>query len=327
MKNLILIFILLFTFSGCSEQSVNTRTELIFNTPVTIALYDDVDEKILTDAFSLCNDCEQQFSKTISSSEVSHLNDAIGEFQVSAELLNLIETAREYSILTDDLFDISTYELTQIWDFKSENPTIPPSFEIEKALSTVGYQNILIENDYVTLLNGAKIDLGSLAKGYIADKVKIFLLQQGVCHATLNIGGNIHTIGAKNDDGDNWTVGIRDPFSIEGAIMMSIEVADLSVVTSGPYERNFVIDDIVYHHILDPNTGFPATSDLSSVTVISHESLEADLLSTSCYLIGLSKSLDLIENTSGTEAIFIDNYGNITTTSGIGTDIPINYFN
>lgn len=326
MKKLLSVFLVMVFCSGCAEVNPTTRTELIFDTPVTIAIYDKVDAQVLTDAFTLCKSFEQRFSKTIESSEVSKLNNANGEkIQASDELVMLLKTAKDFSVTTGGLFDITVHTLSETWDFKSLEPRVPTQEEIDQALETVGYENIIIEGNTVSLANDANIDLGGVVKGYAADEIEKYLISQGVEHATINIGGNVITIGRKVDD-TLWSVGIREPFEDENTVLMSVEVSDLSVVTSGPYERNFIVDGVLYHHILDPETGYPADSDLSSVTIITERSIIADILSTSCYLIGQEQAIELIESMSNTEAVFIDNDGNITVTSGIGDTIPVNYF-
>ncbi|MFI3228112.1 MAG: FAD:protein FMN transferase [Clostridia bacterium] len=326
MNKLLSIIFIVFICSGCAEINPTTRTELIFDTPVTISIYDDVEDQVLTDAFSLCRNFEQRFSKTVESSEVSKLNNADGEtIQASDELVMLLKTALDFTKTTSGLFDVTTYTLSEVWDFKNPDPQVPSQDEIDYALSTIGYYNIVIEGNSVRLLNNAKIDLGGIVKGYAADEIKNFLIEQGVNHATINIGGNVLTIGKKNNT-DLWAVGIREPFEDENTVLMSVEVDGLSVVTSGPYERNFTIDGVLYHHILNPKTGYPADSDLSSVTIITEKSIIADTLSTSCYLMGLDKAIELIESTADTEAVFIDNNGEIIVSSGIGETITVNYF-
>ena len=147
------------------------------------------------------------------------------------------------------------------------------------------------------------------------------LKENGVTRAIINLGGNVLVIGSK---GENlpWTVGIQRPFSDRNEIIGSVQVSDHSVVTSGIYERFFEKDGIVYHHILDPDTGYPVANGLESVTIISRSSVMADALSTSAFLLGKDRAIELIESISDTEAIFVDNDGKISVTSGIGKEIP-----
>lgn len=319
------VLLVLFLCTGCAKTSPQARTELIFDTPVTIAVYDQKSDDVLTQAFLMCRDLDQQYSKTKAVSEVSILNEMQGNpYEASDELIQILELSIKYSKLTNGLFDITTYKLTELWDFKNTNPKVPSQEDINNTLASTGYENIIIDGNYVTLLNGAKIDLGGVVKGYAADEVRKYLIQSGVKNATISIGGNIIAIGNKGNN-ENWTVGVRDPFAGENVAIMSLEVEDLTVVTSGPYERNFVIDGITYHHILDPKTGYPSNSDIISVTIITETSVVADLLSTSTFLMGIEDGMELIESIEETEAIFIDFDGNFYTSSGIGDTIKVNY--
>ena len=325
MKKILPIFFILFFVSGCAQRNPITRTELIFDTPVTISISLANGENVLSEAFNLCRKYEQRFSKNIPTSEVYELNNSNGEpVIVSDELLYLLEQSIYYSSITDGLFDITINPLFELWDFKSDNPVVPLLYDINTALKSIGYKNIYIHGNEVTLKNNAKIDLGGIAKGYIADELNSFLISKGVESATIDLGGNIVTIGSKSTD-DDWKVGICNPSSDTNDIILSIDVNSQSIVTAGAYERNFTIDEKIYHHILNPKTGFPAESDLISVTIITPSSFVADGLSTSCFLLGLDKSMQLIENSPDVEAIFIDKENEIHTTSGIGTTIPINY--
>lgn len=334
MKKIFLALILVCMCVGCAETQTpvvttttpTTKTELVFDTAVTIAVYDNISSTVLTESFDICKKLEEKYSKTIETSEVYLLNNSNGQaFSATDELIMLITKSLEFSELTDGLFDITTHSLSELWDFNNIIPQLPLQEDIDNALLKVSYENIIIDGNNVTLLNDAKIDLGSIAKGYAADLVKAYLVSQGVEHATISLGGNVITIGKKTDT-DYWRVGIRDPFLADGTSLLAVDIDDLSVVTSGTYERNFVYDGVLYHHILNPFTGYPADSDVISVTIISKESIVADLLSTACFLVGIEEANVIIENMEDTEAIFITNDGKISGTSGIGETITAYIF-
>ena len=149
----------------------------------------------------------------------------------------------------------------------------------------------------------AALDVGFIAKGYIADRLKEYLTAQGVTSGIINLGGNVLTIG--NKDGEAFRVGIQKPFERTGTALMCVESNDSSVVTSGVYERYFSMDKKIYHHILGPSTGYPIDNELLSVTILSKDSTTGDALSTSCLLFGLEKGRELIESMDGVEAIFV----------------------
>ena len=179
--------------------------------------------------------------------------------------------------------------------------------DIASALSNVDYKTVIIDKEAstVTLNNpNAGIDLGFIAKGYIADKMKEYLLSNGVENALINLGGNILCVGSKPDK-SAFVLGIQEPFSQGTSSIPNVSVHDKSLVTSGVYERCFYANDILYHHILDTKTGYPIDNGLWSVTILSDSSMEGDAYSTMCLCLGLEDSMELIEKTEGMEALFI----------------------
>lgn len=319
---------LLASISACNESTpmqAITKTEFIFDTAVTISIYDQKKTDIVNDIFDFCRDYENKFSKTIKTSEVSKLNNAGGEtVTVSNELLEMLEASIEISKLSGGLFDITVYPLSEIWTFSAFSK-VPTQENISNAISTISYENILIEGNDVTLLNGAKIDLGAIAKGQIADLIKAQLVSKGVDRGIISIGGNIVTLGLKNGT-SLWTVGIQEPFAATNDIMLSVTIGEKNVVTSGPYERNFTYDGVLYHHILNPYTGYPADMDLYSVSIISDDAMLSDALSTTCYLLGYEKSIELLSNYEGVHAVFITNEYEILTTEGIEEEIIVTIY-
>lgn len=147
------------------------------------------------------------------------------------------------------------------------------------------------------------IDLGALVKGYAADCLADYLKSHGVTSGLINLGGNVYAIGVK-EDGSSWNIGIRKPF--DTGVVDTVEVKDLSVVSSGVYERCFEVDGVLYHHILDPKTGYPVNNGLWEVSIISESSLTGDALSTTCMAIGLQEASDLIRSMDGVSAIFVN---------------------
>src|SRR5699024_5039639 len=154
----------------------------------------------------------------------------------------------------------------------------PGSLSLEEAVSHIDYPCVQIDGNTVTLTDPeAKIDLGGIAKGYIADQLKEYLTSAGVRHALINLGGNVLTLGGRYD-GSDFRIGIQKPFSEDGTVLGTVSVSDSSVVSSGDYERYFEKDGIIFHHILDPDTGYPVNNDLDQVTIISDRSVDGDAL-------------------------------------------------
>ena len=160
------------------------------------------------------------------------------------------------------------------------------------------------------------IDLGGIAKGYIADRMAEYLRGEGVTSAIIDLGGNLYCLGTK-PGGQLFQVGIQYPYEDRQTVIGSLPAEDLSVVTSGVYERCFTVDGKLYHHILDTTTGYPVENDLLSVTIISDASVDGDALSTSCFALGMEAGMSLIENLEGVEAIFITNDFATHITSGL----------
>ena len=163
---------------------------------------------------------------------------------------------------------------------------------------------------------GMEIDLGGIAKGYAADKIVEYLKSQNIEKSIINLGGNVFVLGEKSKD-TQFKVGIQDPNSEDGTSIANIGVTNQSVVTSGIYERYLEQDGVMYHHMLDPSTGYPFENNLSSVTIISDSSIVGDGLSTTTFGLGLEKGMKLIESLDNTDAIFITKDQKIYTTSNL----------
>lgn len=294
-------------FCGCAKgEKISKSTEFYFDTVVTLEA--ECDAKILNKAFSLCEKYENMLSKTKKGSEVYKLNHTNGFVTVSYDTRYLIEKAVEYARISDGAFDITICPVSDLWDF--EGTALPDRNEIAEALKNVDYESIEINGNDVNL-NGKQIDLGGIAKGYIADKLLEFFKKNGVKSGIINLGGNVYVFG----DSDK-TVGITKPFS-DSELSGKIKLNNLSVVTSGTYRRYIEKDGKIYHHILDKKTGYGVESDLDSATIIGASSLDCDCLATVCILKGESEAKSLIEIIPDVEGIFISKSGNITHTSGI----------
>lgn len=300
---LCLIFPVLY-FSHSPKTEPITKTSFKLNTVVTITIYDSDNTALLDEAFALCDYYENLFSRTRNGSEIYQLNQGTLT-EVSDETIQLLQTALSYSDASGGRFDPTIGAVSSLWNFHAEKPALPDEKALQNALSLVDYKNIQIHDNTVSFAKkGVLLDLGSIAKGYIADRIKEFLVEQGVTSAILDLGGNILCIGSK-PDGAPFQVGIRQPFSDEPTTVETLEITDRSVVTSGIYERNFELDGKLYHHLLDPKTGYPCNNELASVTIISEKSADGDALSTSCYLLGLEKGMELIGKYENVEAIFV----------------------
>ena len=307
-KSLTLGTALMLTVLCSCAAPQNTATEIYFDTAVTITA--DCSDEVLAGAFSLCAEYDKALNRTKEDSEVALL--ASGKRKVDGDTLELIKRGLYYCELTGGRFDITTAALSDIWDFK--NAVVPSRDEIAEALKNVDYESIEISGNEVNT-NGRKIDLGAIAKGYISDKLLAYFKDSGTKSGILNLGGNVTVFGE-----DYCNVGIKKPFYEDTCAILRLK--NKTVSTSGIYERYFRVDgdENLYHHILDPETGYPAKTDLLSASVIGNTSADCDALSTVCILYGLENARKLIENTEGFEAVFVDRDYNITVTDWLNNE-------
>ena len=285
-----------------------------FDTVVSVTLYGAPDG-MMDEIWAACARYEGLLSKTIDSSDVSRINTAGGKpVTVDPETWDILRRAKEISRLTEGAFSITIAPVTALWTFTGMTGNTVPTDEARLAsLPLVDDQKIELGDGYtVTLPAGMEIDLGGIAKGYIADKVAE-LLRGRVTAGIISLGGNVYTVGQK-PDGSRFGVGITDPQN-NSTQKGVIYTGDCTVVTSGTYERGFNFGGVRYHHILDPQTGWPSQSDLVSATFVMDSSMTADALATACIVIGSEKSL-LLAKELGLDAMFIQANGTVLFTDG-----------
>jgi thiamine biosynthesis lipoprotein len=294
--------------AAATSNAPATLIEFLFDTIIDIKAY--CPQALLDEVYERLVYFEGIFSRTREGSDIYLINAAAGApVEVRPETADIIARAREFSELSGGLFDISIGTVTCLWDF--EEGVVPASDELAAALGHIDYRLIELNGTTVTLKDPAtKLDLGGIAKGYIADDI-VALLREGGCQsANINLGGNVYVLGSK-PDGSPWNVGVQDPFEPRGTILGSVLLTGQSVSTSGPYERGFERDGVRYHHILSPRTGYPVQTDLASTTIISTSSTMGDALSTTAFLMGKSAALELIDAQDSLRGIFVDNSGEV----------------
>lgn len=314
---LLMACLCIFLLPGCQKTNQPvTYTGYYFNTIISLTFYNADDCTLSEECFSLCEKYENMFSRTVENSDIWRINHSNGEpVNVSQETYELINQALYYCELSDGKIDITIAPLMDLWNFTgAADETEPPSSEeINALLSHVNYKLVEPGDNNTIILKDPKaaIDLGFIAKGFIADKLKEYLVSQGVTSALINLGGNVCTIGSK-PDGTAYTVGIQQPFAATGTTLDVVSVSNSSVVTSGTYERYFTCENHFYHHILDATTGYPVENELTGVTIICESSAAADALSTTCFVMGTEDALNYIKLLDDTECILINTSGQIT---------------
>lgn len=317
-RNAIVGGILLLVFAGFAffyqkaapSQEPISASSFKLNTVVNITIYDSQDETLLQEAMALCDKYETIFSRTDKSSELYKLNHGSlpkdgNSFQISPELAELTAKGLAYGQLSGGAFDIAIAPVSSLWDFTSEEKRIPSDEDLKAKLPLVNYEDVILDGTSLTFRkDGMGLDLGAIAKGYIADKIKEFLLSKGVKSAIINLGGNVLCIGNKPDK-TPFRIGIQKPFADRSETIATVDITNQSVVSSGIYERFFEKDGQLYHHILNPKTGYPYDNSLISVTIICDNSTDGDGLSTSCFALGLEKGMELINSLPDVHAVFI----------------------
>jgi len=253
---------------------------------------------------------ENLFSRFIPGSDISRVNRSAGirREPVSRETFDLLSLALGYSTRCDGCFDVTIGPLVDLWR-KAKKACCPQDDRsIQKALVLTGYPDLLLDpSDRTAGLArvGQSIDLGGLGKGYAADRVLDVYRDFGITSACSNMGGHVAAIGAK-PDGTPWQIGIQHPRR-DDALIGAISAVGKSVVTSGDYQRFFKDHNSArYHHILDPFTGYPADSELVSVTIVAESSTDADALSTMVFVAGLQRGMEMLAELPGIEAVCID---------------------
>lgn len=240
--------------------------------------------------------------------------------ELDPETIKIIEKAQQVSEMSHGAFDITIGPLVKAWGIGTDTARIPSNEELKSLQALINYKDVEINNHYVSLKRkGQMVDLGGIAKGYTGDAVIEIYKKYGIESAFINLGGNVVTLGNK-PDGSPWKVGIRNPRPTgtgSGQDLGIIKVTDKAVVTAGDDQRYFIENGQRYHHILDSSTGYPAKSDLMSVTLITDSSLDADALDTAVYILGLEKGRELIRQFGGVEAVFVTTDKKIIVTDGI----------
>lgn len=345
----ILLVLLIITQTGCSSESEGNSVpepvvgeNYFLDTICTISIYEIEGEDgvaapaaeqeeqanaAIDKAFALCAELDKKLSRTQDASEISKINHAGGDWtEVSEDTLNLISAGVYYSSLSGGDFDITIGGVTDLWDFHAdpEDAKVPDADLLAEAVKHVGFNKIEIDGSKVRLTDPeTKIDLGGIAKGYIGDRMTEVLENEGVTSAIINLGGNVICIGAKDNsaEGDegSFVIGVETPYSDRSEIVGKINAKDMTIVTSGVYERQIEVDGKVYHHILSTKTGYSAETDLDSVslTAAKGQSADVDALSTICLIKGSEAGKELIESIDGIEAVFVLHDGTTLTTSGM----------
>jgi thiamine biosynthesis lipoprotein len=314
-----LIYLLILLLPTCLNADWQKQEAAIMGTVITVELWHE-DDNLGKDEVEAIMGEMRRIDDLMSSykpeSELSTINAgaAKGPVTVSKELLGMIERALEYSDITSGAFDITYASAGQHYDYRNNKK--PDEAQLQAALPAINFRHVKIDQVASTvefMHPGVRIDLGGIAKGYAVDRGMNMLQQAGITSALISAGGDTRVIGKRWDR--PWHIGIRNPRE-EGSIVSMIPLENSAISTSGDYERYFVEDGVRYHHILDPKTG-TSTNEILSSSIIGQSATDTDALSTSVLILGVEKGMQLIDSISDTEAVIIDNHGDMHYSAGL----------
>lgn len=324
-KLLSIIFCLLIITTACApkntEPQIVEKDDFVLGTLGKIRVYATSEKKgneAINKAYKRIAEIENTMSTSIEGSDINKVNQNAGKaaVEVKEETISVIKKAIEYKSLTNDVFNIGIGRLIELWGIGKDWQKVPTSAEIKDAQEHIDITQVEINGNKVMIKDPAMlIDLGGIAKGYAVDEAARVLRANGVTSGFVNMGGDVYAIGSK-PDGTPWNVGIQNPEIGAGGIIAKIGLMDESIVTSGDYERYFVENGEHYHHIIDPKTGAPTRNELVSVTILSKNAIDGDVLSTAIFVMGLEEGLSFVEGLDDIEAVLITKDKKMYATSG-----------
>lgn len=284
-----------------AAQTVQSVSRDIFamDTYMTVTCYGENAAEACDAAEAEIKRLDSRLSTGDPESEISRLN-AAGSASLSSDSRIMLEKALDVYQKTDGAFDITIYPVMQLWGFFTHDYSVPDEDQLANVMQTVGTDRLSYESGNITLPEGGGIDLGGIAKGYTSDRLMKIFSEYDLVSGLISLGGNVQLYSTK-PDGSLWRVGIRDPHENASAndVLGVLEASDCAVITSGAYERYFEDEDgNIYHHIIDPSTGYPAESGLISSTIVSESGMLADALSTAVFVMGPEKASEFWRDSS-----------------------------
>lgn len=282
-----------------TRHFTESRTRILMGTLVEISLTDNSNRiiSLVDEAFELMSDYDKKFSYYNEDGMLWQINnsesDSIAIDSDYFELLTLCDLFYEKS---DGLYDVTISPLSKLWH--SGRTTVPPPDSIAYAKSKVGFDKLEFGPDYLIMPTDMELDFGSIAKGFIIDRVVEFIEKHGVYYGYINAGGDLRVFG---DSRKETTVGIQHPRD-SSAVIAVLGITDRAVVTSGDYERFFEFDGVRYHHIINPLTGYPVKG-IYSVTIIAPNATIADALATTAFLLNPEDAIELVKSFPLTDCI------------------------
>lgn len=288
-----------------------------YNTLVSITAY-GVDESVVHDCLAACAEYEGLFSARKAGTDVDRINNAGGQpVEVDPRTADLIAEALEFCENSDGAFDVTIGSVSLLWDFME---AVKPSDEaIAEGVAHIDYTKVAVEGTTVTMADpDARLDLGGIAKGWICRALTERLVEAGATAALVNLGtSSVYAHGIK-PDGSKWRIGLTDPLDSGGSLLGVVELADISITSSGLYDQKFEQDGVEYWHILDKGTGYPAQTDMLGDTLLCEDPVFGDATSTTMFVKGMDEAASWIERNhpqvpamfvgEGDEQVFVNGF-------------------
>lgn len=310
--------------SGCGRTEYYTSVDTAMGTIIRQSIY-SADGDLTDDVKEIIDSLENDtLSWRIAESEIAQINALAGSenaVDLSEKLKEDLITCLDVSEKSNGAFDITIGELAKLWNIdewaagRASEAQLPKQETVEAALLASGYEKITLNDGKISFPENISLNLGAVGKGIACDEIAEYLTQKKASGAVICVGGSILTYGRK-PDGTPWSVGIVNPKNTAEVLGILSLNGQWCVSTSGDYERYVMVDGVRYHHILDPQTGYPADSGLSSVTILCKSGILSDALSTACFVLGKEEGMKLAE-AYGVEALFVDKTGEIFMTEGM----------
>lgn len=310
MKKILWIGMLLaaILLAGCGQEKTAKQTELVMDTVATLTAEGAESEQAVTEGMQRLREIDAMASASGEESDLQKLADAAGTgewISLHPEVYHMLEVSQEYSRKTAGAWDVTAGQLVRLWGIGTDKARVPSAAEIAAAKEKTGWQKLELQpaTQSARLQEaGMRIDLGGIAKGFALDEVRKIYEKHGVKNGLINLGASSLYAMGRNEKGENWRIGIRDPRSGEkDAVLTVAEVSDQALSTSGDYERYFEQDGVRYHHILDPRTGRPAQNGVRSDTIVVDGSVPdagmlSDLLTTAVFVLGAEEGKAFLES-------------------------------
>lgn len=311
--SLILCAVILINLCACGFSGEETVNITAMNTLITIRVFGnsrEENERAIALFKEKITEFENLFDANVKTSDVAIINSSKIGAEVEESTAQIIKKSLKASEMTNGAFDITIMPVLKLWGFDNGKYGVPSEDEIKSSLANVGYNRISVSGNLVIKEENTEISLGAIAKGYLGDELLKIATENRV-NAIISLGGNIVLCGDNNGK-DSWTVGVKNPHGSESLACSFDCFGDVSVVTSGAYERYFEKNGKTYHHIIDTKSGKPAESDLLSVTVIGKDGAMCDAFSTALFALGYKKAVAFAKENNDFSYVFITDKNEIT---------------